>query len=168
MENEPGVTDDGAWRGPEAAASPHLAPDPDPAPPTRRRGAPKVALAAAAALVLAGVLAWALAPRTTVVLPDGAEGGRALAPLQTAADPRTGEETAPFSGFAVSVDTVPAGALVTIDGVERGEAPVLAGIECSPGERVEIGARRRGLPPARAATTCRADTLVKLTVRLSR
>lgn len=168
MENEPGTPPDAAWPDPVAAASPHLAPDPEPVSPARR-GVPRVALGAGAAvLVVAGVVAYALAPRGAVVLPDGTEPGRPLAPLRTAADPRTGEVTAPFQGFAVSVETVPPGALVTIDGVVRGEAPVLAGLECSPGERVEIAARKAGLPLARAATTCREDTLVKLTVRLGR
>ena len=168
MENEPGVPDGGAWPGPEAAASPHLTPDPEPAAPSRGRAA-RIAFVVAAALVVAGVLAHAFTPRTTrVVLQDLAERGRALAPIQTAADPRTGERTAPFSGFAVSVETVPPGALVTIDGIERGEAPVLAGLDCTPGARVEIAARKAGVSRARVATTCRADTLVKLTVRLSR
>jgi hypothetical protein len=167
MENEPGLPDR-AWPGPEAAASPFTAPDPEPAKARPSGRAARVGFLVAAALVVGGVLVYALAPGTTVVLPDAADGGRALAPLETAADPRTGEQTAPFAGFAVSVETVPAGALVAIDGVERGEAPVLAGLDCSPGERVEITARKRGLAPARVATACRADTLVKLTVRLSR
>jgi PEGA domain-containing protein len=165
MENEPGTSPGGASR-PEAVVSPHVAPDPwRPA----RRGVPRVAAGAVAAvLVVAGVLAYGLAPRSTAPRSDAPERGRPLAPLQAAADPRTGEVTAPFQGFAVSVETVPPGALVTIDGVERGEAPVLAGLECSPGERVAIAARKGGFRPARAATTCREDTLVKLTVRLGR
>jgi hypothetical protein len=168
MPDQPGVPDGGPWPGPEAAASPHLAPEPEPATAPRHGRAARVAAVAAAALVVAGVLAYALVPRTTVVLPDPVERDRALAPIRTSADPRTGEQTAPFAGFAVSVETVPPGALVTIDGVERGEAPALAGVDCSPGARVEIGARKAGLAPAHAATTCRADTLVKLTLRLSR
>jgi hypothetical protein len=167
MENEPGVPER-AWAGPEAAASPFTAPDPEAAPAHRSGRAARVAFLVAAALVVGGVLAWALWPGTTVVDASAGAGGRALAPLDTAPDPRTGEQTAAFAGFAVSVETVPAGALVAIDGVERGEAPVLAGLDCSPGDRVEITARKRGHAPARVATACRADTLVKLTVRLSR
>jgi hypothetical protein len=91
-----------------------------------------------------------------------------LAPLETRGDPRTGEETAPFTGFAVSVETEPEDALVTIAGVERGESPVLAGVACRPGERVVVRAEKAGYRPARAATTCRQDLLVKLTLRLSR
>ncbi len=91
---------------------------------------------------------------------------RYLRPIETAADPRTGEEVAPFSGFAVSVETEPPDALVTIAGVERGEAPVLAGVECKPGATVPIRVEKPGFSTARATTTCRSDVLVKLTVRL--
>jgi hypothetical protein len=90
-----------------------------------------------------------------------------LAPLQTEATAE-GEETAPFSGFAVSVETEPPGGLVSIAGVPRGEAPVLAGLDCTPGAKIEVRAEKAGFAPARARTTCRADTLVKLTVRLAR
>jgi hypothetical protein len=90
-----------------------------------------------------------------------------LAPIKTEAA-GNGEETAPFSGFAISVDTEPPGGVVTIAGVPRGEAPVLAGLECAPGAKLEVRAEKAGYPPARVQTTCRADTLVKLTVRLGR
>jgi hypothetical protein len=89
-----------------------------------------------------------------------------LSPLKTAAS--GGEEVAPFSGFAVSVDTDPPGGIVTIGGVPRGEAPVLANLECKPGAKVAIAAEKAGFRSARAETTCRTDTLVKLTVRLAR
>lgn len=90
-----------------------------------------------------------------------------LRPIETAADPRTGEEIAPFSGFAVSVETDPPDALVTIAGVERGEAPVLAGVDCKPGMKVPIRVEKPGFRAARATTTCRTDALVKLVVRLA-
>src|SRR6266545_6872568 len=88
-----------------------------------------------------------------------------LSPFKTAVSGR-GEETAPFTGFAISVDTEPAGGLVTIAGVPRGEAPVLANVACKPGAKLEIQAEMAGFPPARRQTACRADTLVKLTIRL--
>jgi hypothetical protein len=88
-----------------------------------------------------------------------------LAPIKTAAGVH-GEETAPFSGFAISVETEPAGGLVTIAGVPRGEAPVLANVACKPGAKLEIQAEMAGFPRARRQTACRADTLVKLTIRL--
>jgi PEGA domain len=90
-----------------------------------------------------------------------------LAPIKTEAA-GNGEETAPFSGFAISVDTEPPGGIVTIAGIPRGEAPVLAGLECAPGAKLEVRAEKAGFPPTRVQTTCRADTLVKLTVRLAR
>lgn len=90
-----------------------------------------------------------------------------LTPPEAHRDQRTGEEVAPFSGFAISVDTVPTGALVTVDGVARGEAPVLAGVDCPPGREIEIRADGdAGRAVARVA--CRADALVKVTLRLGR
>jgi hypothetical protein len=99
--------------------------------------------------------------------PESFDTDRYLYAPTTAADPSTGEEVAPFTGFAVSVDTDPADGIVTIAGVPRGEAPVLAGVECAPGAKVKIRAEKAGFRPADATTTCRADSLVKLTVRLS-
>jgi hypothetical protein len=90
-----------------------------------------------------------------------------LAPIKTEAAAE-GEETAPFSGFAISVETEPPGGVVSIAGVPRGEAPVLAGVDCAPGAKLEVRAEKAGFAPARVRTTCRADTLVKLTVRLAR
>lgn len=77
-----------------------------------------------------------------------------------------GEETSPFQGFAVSVDTVPAGGVISIGGVVRGEAPVLANIECRGAEKVEVRADKAGFRPALRQVGCRADTLVKLTLTL--
>jgi hypothetical protein len=90
-----------------------------------------------------------------------------LGPLKTAVG-AGGEETAPFSGFAISVDTDPPGGIVTIGGVPRGEAPVLANLDCAPGAKIAVSAEKAGFRRARAETTCRTDTLVKLTVRLAR
>jgi hypothetical protein len=80
----------------------------------------------------------------------------------------SGEETAPFEGFAISVETVPAGAVVSILGTRRGEAPVLANVECRGTEPVEIRAEKPGFLPARREVGCRADALLKLTLRLER
>jgi hypothetical protein len=89
-----------------------------------------------------------------------------LSPIKTvAAGP--GEETAPFSGFAVSVETEPPGALVQIRGVPRGEAPVLANLDCRGNDRIEIRAEKKGFRAARQEIACREDTLVKLLLRLS-
>ncbi len=90
-----------------------------------------------------------------------------LSPLKTAAAGH-GEETAPFPGFAISVETEPTGGLVTIAGVPRGEAPVLANVGCKPGAKLEIQAEKAGFPVALRETACREDTLVKLTIRLGK
>jgi hypothetical protein len=90
-----------------------------------------------------------------------------LAPIKTE---RTApnEETSPFTGFAVSIDTDPPGALVSIGGALRGEAPVLASLSCRGSEKVEILAQKPGWRPLRRELACRADTLVKMTLRLER
>ncbi len=77
-----------------------------------------------------------------------------------------GEETSPFQGFAVSVDTVPAGGVISIGGVVRGEAPVLANLECRGAEKLEVRADKAGFRPVRRQVGCRTDTLVKLTLTL--
>jgi hypothetical protein len=101
-------------------------------------------------------------PETTRELADG----ELLAPIHARADPATGEETAPFQGFAVSVETEPAGALVSVAGVPKGESPAFAGVDCVPSQDVEVAIERRGFQPARRTTRCRANTLVKLSIRL--
>lgn len=139
-----------------------------------RRGLPwhRILPVAAALAVLAG-LGWAAAsvlrgpgraaPRAEPAV--AVEGSKLLPPLAVRAE---GDElTAVFSGFAVSVETDPPGAVVSIAGTPRGEAPVLAGVECAPGSAVEVVAELPGRTPARRATTCRPDTLVKLTLRLA-
>ncbi len=167
MPDAPGTGEE-SRRAHEPAASPHSAPAPEPPPPPRRSAVPIAVGAVAAAAIVVGVVVWGLAPRSSSVTLAGGDKGRVLDPLQPRADTQTGEQVAPFSGFAISVDTEPAGALVSVDGVPRGEAPVLAGLECSPGDRVEIAAEKRGFPVTRTWTTCRRDALVKLTIRLRR
>jgi len=90
-----------------------------------------------------------------------------LPPIKTQKAPN-GEETSPFTGFAVTVDTEPPGAVVSIAGKVRGEAPVLANVECRGTEKVPVVARKDGFRPATRELACRADTLVKLTLRLER
>ncbi|HEX9052300.1 MAG TPA: PEGA domain-containing protein [Anaeromyxobacter sp.] len=171
----------------EPLSSPFLVAPDDPGPPSARRrglldvralaaalapgrGAARVWLGAlAAAAIVVALVLWGLAPRTrSLEAGEDAARGRVLDPIRPRADARTGEQVAPFSGFAVSVETEPAGALVSVGGVPRGEAPVLAGLDCAPGDRVEISAQKAGYAVARTGTTCRRDALVKLTVRLAR
>lgn len=141
----------------------------DPGPGYRRI----VALVAAAAVGVAGV--WfagsALGPKRAEAPPrepaTEIDTSVYLAPPRTEPSGRD-EETAPFGGFAVSVDSEPPGAVVTVAGKVRGEAPVLTDVACSGAEKVEIRAEKKGFRPARRLVACRADTLVKLTLRLER
>jgi hypothetical protein len=169
MDDFPGAAEASPRREPEPAASPFLVSPDEPAPPPRRSALPIGLGALAAAAVVIVLVVWLVAPRSaTVTLEGGGEKGRALDPIQPRSDARTGEKVAPFSGFAVSVDTDPPGAVVSIAGVPRGEAPVLANLDCAAGDRVEISAEKAGFPVARTATACRSDALVKLTLRLRR
>ena len=122
-----------------------------------------VALAAIA--VGAGVALWPRKPPQREI-PE-MDFSTYLPPIKTEKT-ASGEETSPFTGFAVSIETDPAGAVVSIGGVVRGEAPVLANVSCRAGDPVEVRAERQGFSPARRQVACRADTLVKLTLRLER
>jgi hypothetical protein len=133
--------------------------------PRRRIAALVLALVAAAGAVGAAVWLYGArwkAPHETAELDDAIY----LAPIKTERE-ATGEETAPFSGFALSIDTVPPGAVISVAGEVRGEAPLLANVTaCRGTEKLEIRAVKKGFRPARRLIACRADTLVKLTLRL--
>ncbi len=164
MSTEPSERGPGWLEPPERTGAPDAGNDA-----VRRRRLVVLGIAAASVAAFLGLLA--ALPRssgTGNAGPEAIDGSQVLRPLATAADPATGERTAPFEGFAVSVETQPPGALVLVGGVPRGEAPVLAGVDCEPGAVVEIRAEKAGLKPARATTRCRSDTLVKLVVRLRR
>jgi hypothetical protein len=145
-------------RAPEVRAA--LADGP---PRPRRPGLRALAIVGVALLVVVGAGALALRARRS----PAPERLTLLAPVGAAGATADGERTAPFSGFALQVETEPAGAVVEVDGVIRGESPVFAGIECAPGARVVVRARSRGAAAERT-TTCRKDTLVGLTLRLGR
>lgn len=169
MDDLPGSAQQPRRTALEPALTPHLAPSPPVPGAGPDRPTAKLALGAlAAAAIVGGLVWWGLAPRSASLEDAFGPSGQVLEPITPRADVRTGEQVAPFSGFAVSVDTEPSGAVVTVAGVPRGEAPVLVGVECTPGATVEIAAEKGGFAVARAGTTCRADTLVKLTVRLRR
>ena len=91
-----------------------------------------------------------------------------LSPSAVRRDPATGEVTSPFQGFAVSVDSSPAGARVLLDGSEMGEAPLTASYDCEPGREVEVRVEKAGHRPLRRMVRCRADTLLHLEVRLAK
>jgi hypothetical protein len=151
------------------ARSPELATMMAARPPRRWRGRLRW-FAFAAGLAGAGLVVGLAGRRGPATTEDAAEVPRetVLPPLTASRDPASGEEVAPFSGFAVQIETEPTGALVEVAGVARGEAPVFAGVDCRPGETVEVRAEERGAGRARAAVRCRADALVKLTLRLGR
>jgi len=78
----------------------------------------------------------------------------------------SGERVRWFQGFGVSVESVPAGATVVVNGEERGETPITTSVECKPGEPVRVEIRKQGLRAVRRSTRCRQDQLVELAVQL--
>ena len=92
-----------------------------------------------------------------------------VAPREAQVDPATGEQVTPFAGgFALSVDSRPAGARVLVNGADMGETPLLAGVECRPGDVLEVRLEKRGLRPATRTTRCRKDAVVRLEFELAR
>jgi hypothetical protein len=134
----------------------------------RRLGALLGALALAIVVAFVALRATQKLPPTKKFEPAG-EIDRSvyLPPIKTERAPG-GEEVSPFDGFAVSIETEPPGAMVSIAGKERGEAPVLANVECKGQEPVFIVARKEGFQPSRRELPCRADQLVKLKLVLAR
>ena len=94
-------------------------------------------------------------------------GSESLAPRDDRLDAATGERVAPFHGFGLQVDSVPAGARAIVDGEDKGTTPLLTTVDCRPGDEVSVELDRAG-ERGRARTRCRADTLVKLRVSLTR
>jgi hypothetical protein len=92
-----------------------------------------------------------------------------VAPREAQVDPATGEQVTPFAGgFALSVDSRPDGARVLVNGQEVGETPLLAGVECKPGELLELRLEKRGAKPETRTTRCRKDAVVHLEFELGR
>jgi len=89
----------------------------------------------------------------------------AIAPAGAAVD-ASGERIRWFQGFGVSVESVPAGAVVLVDGRECGETPLTTSVACAPGQAVEVEVRSPGRGPQRRTTRCRQDQLVELTFQL--
>jgi hypothetical protein len=90
-----------------------------------------------------------------------------ITPREAITTPR-GERVAPFQGFGLSIDTTPAGARVLVGGKEMGETPLVAGVDCAPGDEVEIAVERRGYRTVRRTVRCRADALLELAFKLAR
>lgn len=95
------------------------------------------------------------------------EGATYLAPADARRED-SGEVTSRFHGFGISVETEPAGARVLLHGEDLGETPLIASVDCTPGEVVRVRLERPPLRPQERSTTCRENTLVELSAKLSR
>jgi len=93
-------------------------------------------------------------------------GSESIAPRDDRLDAATGERVAPFHGFGLQLDSVPAGARAIVNGEDKGTTPLLTTVDCRPGDEVSVELDRAG-ERGRARTRCRADTLVKLRVSLA-
>lgn len=88
-----------------------------------------------------------------------------IAPREARRGP-DGLEALPFHGFGVQVDSAPEGAQVLVGGESLGETPLVASLKCAPGSEVAVRVVKAPLPAFERTVRCRADTLVRLTVRL--
>lgn len=95
-------------------------------------------------------------------------GAEIYAPRGEEIDPVTGEATLPFYGFGVSVDTVPEGAKVFVDGREIGESPAVASVDCKPDSEVRIRIEKASFQPLEQTTRCRTDRILQLKIKLRR
>lgn len=131
-----------------------------------------VAVFAAIFLALSGAIAGmsALARKRNPTWSDGTPAFDDSVYLPALSTERLGpdEERADFTGFALSIDTVPSGAVVTVAGEVRGEAPVLTDFRCRTGQKLELLAEKPGYRRARRIVTCRVNTVLKLTLHLER
>lgn len=87
-------------------------------------------------------------------------------PAQPALNPDTTEESSEFEGYILMVDSEPGGATVLVNGKDQGEVPVSVGLDCSPGDRVLVELSLQGFERVRHTTTCKRDTMVKVSARL--
>ncbi len=88
-----------------------------------------------------------------------------IAPREAVVD-SSGERVRWFQGFGLSVESVPPGATVVVNGQTLGETPLTASVQCTPGEAVRVEVRKQGLAPVTRSTRCREDQLVELSVQL--
>jgi PEGA domain len=91
-----------------------------------------------------------------------------IAPREQRGEPPSREAGSPFQGFAISVSSSPAGARVLVDGDEKGKTPLAASVDCEPGRDVQVSVEKAGYRAQRRAVRCRADALVRLSVRLEK
>ena len=109
----------------------------------------------------------ALTPQEIADLNRSWVGSETIAPRDAQLDRATGEHVAPFQGFGVDVETTPAGARITVSGVEVGTSPIVSSVPCEPGEEVVVVAER-AKQSGRAVTRCRKDALVKVRIALGK
>jgi hypothetical protein len=80
----------------------------------------------------------------------------------------TSEQGSPLRGFALVLESEPAGAQVVVNGRSQGETPSSLTPECKPGEPLKIEFSLRGYERALHETRCQEDTLLKVLARLRR
>lgn len=77
------------------------------------------------------------------------------------------EQTAPFDGAAIlMVESEPGSAAVRVDGNPHGSTPLSLTLDCIPGKPLKVEVAHKGYERAQHLTFCRADTMIKLSVRL--
>lgn len=130
----------------------------------RRRRAVALGLGAVALLLgLALAARIALRPSLADLTKEERAGWANARTLSPSDDPGPqGEQVVPFEGFAIAADSEPPGAEVSADGRALGQTPLVAGVECVPGQPLVVRFRFTGKAVRERTIACRADGLVKL------
>lgn len=76
------------------------------------------------------------------------------------------ENRTAFKGALLMIDSEPSGAIVRVNGINQGEAPVTVGLDCTPGTTLNVSFTLRGYENLVHHTTCPKDALVKVTAQL--
>lgn len=105
-----------------------------------------------------------LAPKPSLVVYEPAP--PPTPPAQPSVNRDSTEESSAFEGYVLVVDSEPSGATVLVNGKNQGEVPVSVGLDCNPGDRVLVELSLQGFERARHTTTCKRDTMVKVSARL--
>jgi hypothetical protein len=76
------------------------------------------------------------------------------------------ESESEAEGFVLLLETVPDGALASVDGVRIGETPTSLNPECAPGAALKVVLTHAGYAPLTHTVTCRSDRMLVLKAHL--
>jgi hypothetical protein len=116
------------------------------------------------------VLAAALLAYRVLGLPATPPAPAIYAP-EPAKPPKAGQFTEserPATGFIIVVESVPEGALLSVDGVENGETPASLNLDCKPGSSHALKLTAAGFAPVEHAVACKKDVMLVVSAKLKK